>query len=154
MSLTPPAIAGLTDHLGYWLRLVSNHVSYGFARRLAGRDVTVAEWVLMRVLHGAPPIPPSRVATQMGMSRGAVTRLADRLIAKGLLRRTADPDDGRAQTLSLTRRGAALVPALAALADSNEAECFGHLAAAERAALERVLRDIAARFALTAPPID
>ena len=40
----------LTDHLGYWLRQVSNHVSQGFARKLAAQDVTVAEWAVMRVL--------------------------------------------------------------------------------------------------------
>ena len=40
----------LTTHLGYWLRLVSNHVSQAFARKLEGRGVTVAEWVVMRLL--------------------------------------------------------------------------------------------------------
>jgi DNA-binding MarR family transcriptional regulator len=39
----------------------------------------------------------------MGMTRGAISKLADRLIAKSLLVRTADPQDGRAQSLSLTR---------------------------------------------------
>ena len=39
-----------------------------------------------------------------------------------MLVRTADPEDGRAQTLALTPAGRALVPALAALADVNDAE--------------------------------
>ncbi len=43
-----PPLPHLTSHLGYWLRYVSNHASHAFARKLDGRDVTVAEWVVMR----------------------------------------------------------------------------------------------------------
>jgi DNA-binding MarR family transcriptional regulator len=146
--------AELTSHLGYWLRHVSNHVSHAFARKLAARDVTVAEWALMRVLYERQPTPPSQLADEMGLSRGAVTKLADRLIAKALLFREASPDDGRSQTLALTGRGAAFVPELAALADQNEAECFSHLSNADRRALERILKDTARRLGLTSIPID
>src|SRR5690349_18140918 len=90
----------MTDHLGLWLRYVSNHVSLPFARRVEEKGVTVAEWVLLRSLYGRTSAP-SRLAREIGMTRGAVTKLADRLIAKDLLARRADPDDGRAQTLAL-----------------------------------------------------
>ena len=79
------------------------------------------------------------------MTRGAITKLADRLIAKALVTRTADDRDARAQTLALTRRGADLVPELAALADRNDAECFAALSAAERVTLEALLKRLAAR---------
>lgn len=148
------APAELTDHLGYWLRQVSNHVSHAFARKLADRDVTVAEWVMMRALFGAEPTPPSLLAERMGLTRGAVTKLADRLIDKGLVARTANPDDGRAQTLRLTPLGEAFTPELATLADLNEAECFAGVPPEDRAALGRILRDLTARLGLTASPID
>jgi len=151
---TPPAVPELTAHLGYWLRQVSNHVSYAFAHKLAASDVTVAEWGIMRVLYGRQPLPPSQVAAEMGLTRGAITRLADRLIAKALVAREASPTDGRAQTLGLTVNGTRLVPDLAALADQNEAECFAHLTADERHVLHRILNETAARLGLTAVPID
>lgn len=147
-------ISELTDHLGFWLRLVSNHVSHAFAARLAERDVTVAEWVTLRVLHDRPPLAPSRLADEMSMTRGAITKLADRLIAKELVRREADPEDGRAQTLALTPAGAALVPALAALADANDAAFFAPLDAGERAMMERLLRRLVDAHVLAAPPVD
>ncbi len=150
----PQSVPELTDHLGYWLRQVSNHVSHGFARKLASKDVTVAEWGVMRVLYGREPAPPSHVAEEMGLTRGAITKLADRLIAKDLMIRESDPEDGRAQTLRLTTKGARFVPELAALADANEAECFAHLSSDERRALFRVLKMTAARLGLTAAPID
>lgn len=146
--------SGLEAHLGYWLRYVSNHVSFGFARKLAGRDVTVAEWVILRDLYGAGAIAPSEVAGRLGLTRGAVSKLVDRLVGKSLISRRTDAADKRAQKLTLTAHGRALVPTLAALADENDAEFFGHLSVAERGELARMLRDIVARHGLKAVPIE
>lgn len=141
----------LTDHLGYWLRQASNHVSHAFARKLAARDVTVAEWALLRMLYDTPPTPPGELARRMGLTRGAVSKLAERLIAKQLVARAENPDDGRAHTLSLTPAGAEFTPDLAALADQNEAECFADMAPADRRALERILKDYVRRRGAAVP---
>jgi DNA-binding MarR family transcriptional regulator len=144
----------LTVHIGYWLRYVSNNVSQRFARKVEAQGVTVAEWVLMRQLLEVKALAPSRLAERMGMTRGAVTKLADRLIAKSLLARATDPTDGRAQTLSLTRAGRAMVPRLAALADANDAEFFDHLSPKDRAALLRILRGIVENRGLKSVPVN
>jgi DNA-binding MarR family transcriptional regulator len=149
-----PDASDLTDHLGYWLRYVSNHVSQTFARKIEARGVTVAEWVLMRQLLEEQALAPSRLAERMGMTRGAITKLADRLIAKSLLTRKADPGDGRAQTLALTAKAPRLVPELAALADANDAESFDHLGPKDRAALLRILRGIVEKRGLKSVPVD
>jgi DNA-binding MarR family transcriptional regulator len=144
----------LNAHLGYWLRFVSNHVSHGFARKVEAHGVTVAEWVLLRQLFDHDALAPSRAAELMGMTRGAISKLAERLIDKRLLARSHDPHDGRAQQLALTAAGRALVPRLAALADANDAEFFAHLSADDRASLRRILEAIVAQRGLTAPPVD
>jgi DNA-binding MarR family transcriptional regulator len=150
----PPLVPELTAHLGFWLRHVSNHVSYAFARKLAAKDVTVAEWALMRMLYAQEPTSPSEIADRLGLTRGAVTKLADRLIAKALIIREPKPDDGRAQTLCLTEKGTGFVPDLAALADQNEAECFAHLSDSERRSMKRILKKTVKQLGLTAVPID
>lgn len=147
-------VSELSDHLGFWLRAVSNHVSHAFARKLAASGVTVAEWVMMRSMYGTDPIAPSRLADDMGMTRGAITKLASRLIDKALVARAASPDDARAQTLALTPEGAALVPELAALADRNDADCFGHMPDADRETLERLLKQLAEIGGVTTIPTD
>ena len=151
---SPRPVPDLTAHLGYWLRYVSNHVSQAFARKVEANGVTVAEWVLMRRLLDEKEIAPSRLAERARMTRGAITKLADRLIAKSLLVRAADPEDGRAQTLSLTPAGRALVPRLAALADANDAEFFDHLSDKDRAALLRIFRGIVKKRDLKSLPVD
>jgi DNA-binding MarR family transcriptional regulator len=144
----------ITAHLGYWLRYVSNHVSQAFARKVEGHGVTVAEWVLMRQLLTAKAAAPSRLADRMGMTRGTISKLADRLVAKSLVVREASGTDGRAQTLSLSPAGRALVPRLAALADDNDAEFFAHLAPTDRTALLRIMKAVVKRRGLTVQPID
>jgi MarR family transcriptional regulator, lower aerobic nicotinate degradation pathway regulator len=90
----------------------------------------------------------------MRMTRGAITKLADRLIDKTLIVRKASRDDGRAQTLALTARGSDLVPKLAALADRNDAEFFGHLTPAEQRTLERLLKRMIERSHITEIPTE
>ncbi len=147
-------IPDLTDHLGYWLRQVSNHVSQSFARKVAAKDVTVAEWAMMRVLHDIQPAAPSQLATTMGMTRGAISKLADRLAAKALISREASSTDGRAHSLRLSPKGTRILPHLASLADKNEAECFGHLTSKDRATLQRILQQTVAQLGITATPVE
>ena len=147
-------ISDLTVHTGYWLRMVSNAVSQEFARKVAAEGVTVAEWTFLRALYDADAMAPSALADRMGMSRGAISKLADRLVDKTLVSRGGHADDRRMQILSLTAAGRGKVPVLAALADLNDAEYFGVLGDDERATLDRLLRTLADRRGLKTVPVD
>ena len=74
--------AALADHLGYWLRYVSNHVSHGFARRLEGEGVTVAEWVILRELFDTGAMRPSLLAERLGLTRERVRQIQNVAIEK------------------------------------------------------------------------
>jgi DNA-binding MarR family transcriptional regulator len=144
----------LTDHTGYWLRMVSNAVSQDFARKVSGEDVTVAEWSFMRALYDFEPTPPSVLAEKMGMTKGAISKLAERLVAKGLVEKVESQEDRRAHSLSLTREGRGKIPVLASLADQNDAAFFGVLTKEEHETLDRILRVLAERRDLKATPVD
>jgi DNA-binding MarR family transcriptional regulator len=151
---SPTPISPLESHLGYQLRIVSNAVSQTFARTVEKEGVTVAEWVLMRVLHDFERLAPTPLAEQMGMTKGAITKLANRLVEKGLVKREANPEDKRAQTLALTTRGRSLVPRLAKIADENDAAFFGLLTASDRGNLHRILQRIVELRGLKDVPTD
>ena len=148
------AASPLDAHLGYWLRSVSNHVSHSFSRKLATLGVTVAEWVVLRELYDSDPVVPSEMADKIGMTRGGVSKIIDRLMAMSLVTRTKNEKDRRFQALALSAKGRALVPRLAALADENDKEFFGYLKLAERQQIERVMREVARRHGLSAAPVD
>ena len=146
--------SAVDSHTGYWLRALSNHVSAAFARKVEARGVTVAEWVVLRALADEPTTRPARLAARLAVTPSAVSKLADRLEAKRLVVRTPLPDDRRAHHLALTDAGSALIPELARLADANEAEWFGELTSDDRAALDRILRQLADQHRLRAAPLD
>ncbi len=147
-------VSALESHLGYWLRYVSNHVSQSFAAKLAEANVSVAEWVFLRELFDVETMPPSHLATRLGMTRGAISKLADRLIARNLVARTADAEDRRYQALSLTPAGRAVVPGLSALADANDATFFGHLDGPTRKTIESAMKEIVRRQGLRTIPVE
>jgi DNA-binding MarR family transcriptional regulator len=150
----PGAVSALEAHIGFWLRFVSNHVSNRFAAKVAATGVTVAEWVILREMYGMDVTSPSVLAAQTGLTRGAVSKLVERLRAKGLLTRAEAAVDRRYQDVSLTAAGRALVPGLAALADENDQQCFAALQAAERHALLATLKKLVSANKLNKIPIE
>ncbi len=141
------------DHLGYWLRFVSNNVSASFARRLEAHDVGVSEWVALRKLYDQPvAISISALAEQMGMTKAPVSRLVERLVQKELVERQDSRNDGRAQQIWLSSTGKKLVPKLAAIADENDEAFFSHLPVNGRLAMIGLMQNIAERYRLTQVP--
>ena len=133
-QLTP-----LEGHLGYWLRRVSNAVSGTFARALQEKQTSVAEWVLLRELHERGQAAPGELADGLGLTRGAVSKIVDKLDAKGWVQTEAKEDDSRFRLLSLTGAGRRSLPILAEIADQNDARYFDCLSAREKNTLRELL---------------
>jgi DNA-binding MarR family transcriptional regulator len=150
-----PEVSQLKAHVGFWMRLVSNQVSQTFARRLQASGVTIAEWVILReMFEGRTVTSPSIVAELTGLTRGAVSKLIDRLLNKGLVTRREAEADRRFQDIELTPAAVTLVPRLGKLADENDEKFFGVLPETEREALMRTLIRISNLHSLSNPPID
>lgn len=147
-------VSELASHTGYLLRIVSNAVSRSFAHKVASQGVTVAEWAMLRSLYDSDAIAPSTLALKMSMTKGAISKLADRLLEKGLIERASDPDDKRGHRLSLSTDGRTAVPWLAGLADENDAAFFGALSAAELHGLREMLHALIDAHHLSIMPID
>lgn len=70
----------------------------------AGQDQTQARWQLLSVVSG-PPLSVPRAARRLGISRQAVQRVANDLVADGLAEFTANPDHRTSPLLALTDAG-------------------------------------------------
>jgi DNA-binding MarR family transcriptional regulator len=149
-----PSTSSLETHVGYWLRFVSNHVSHAFKLKVEAHGVTVAEWVVLRALFDVDNVNPSQIAQKLGMTRGAISKLVDRLVAKRFVKCSVESGDRRFQLVALTASGRKLVPVLAGLADRNDAEFFGHLSDGERSTLMTLLQEIVRRRGLNDVPIN
>jgi DNA-binding MarR family transcriptional regulator len=133
----------LEDHLGYQLRRISNAVSGEFARALQAKQTSVAEWVLLRLLSERGQATPGVLAEIMGMTRGAVSKIIDKLEAKMWLQARIAEDDNRVRLLSLTREGRRNLPVLAKVANENDARFFNCLDADEKHTLQMLLSKLA-----------
>jgi DNA-binding MarR family transcriptional regulator len=145
----------LTSHIGYWMRMVSNNVSYSFARKLDDSGVTVAEWVVLREMYaGNHSTSPSHVAELTGLTRGTVSKLVSRLLEKRLVSRKESNADRRYQDIELTAKGTDLVPKLAARADENDEDFFSCLNKGERDTLKSLLQKLADHHEIKTVPTE
>jgi len=154
METSEPSVSSLETHLGYWLRQVSNAASGQFARSLEARQTSVAEWVVLRRLYDNSLATPGYLAEAVHLTRGAVSKVLDKLEAKGWVRSTIDPKDNRFQFLSLTAAGRRAMPLLAEAADRNDEHFFACLDSAERHSLRQLLQKLAIQHRLSAVPAE
>ena len=145
----------LKSHIGYRLRVVSNAVSHSFARKLLACEVTVAEWVILREMYSNDEkTSPGVVADLTGLTRGAVSKLIDRLLNKGLVTRVESSGDRRYQEIELTASALKLVPKLASIADENDKSFFSILPKSEQKKLINILIKLAEHHKLKTNPVD
>lgn len=145
----------LRSHIGYRMRVVSNAVSQSFAKKLAINEVTVAEWVILREMYSSESTTSqSHIADLTGLTRGAVSKLVDRLVSKHLITRNEASSDRRYQDIRLTYKALKLVPKLASIADGNDEVFFSVLSKTERKGLMEVLVKLAKLHKLNTNPIE
>lgn len=99
--------------IGYLLNQARLELNYAIDQELADLDVTAAQFGVMARLAYQLADSPGGLCKSMQYDPGAMTRMMDRLEAKGLLLRTRDRNgDRRSVHLELTEQGKALFPVL------------------------------------------
>ena len=116
--------------------------SRAISSRLAGQlhpDLDGAAFGLLALLQDAGPLRASDLVARLGLDKSTVSRQVASLVGLGLVDRSADPDDGRAQVLTPSAEGAAR---LAQIRDARrerwEAD-LGHWPAEDVATLAELL---------------
>jgi DNA-binding MarR family transcriptional regulator len=136
----------LDEFLPFQLAVTADRVSRLFARHLGERfGLSASEWRVLSVVGRSEQISPSMVSSLTHMDKVKVSRAAATLVARGMLRQTQDPADGRGRILRLTRRGAGTYRAMIPVAREVEATLAGGLGRAELATLQRALARLSAQ---------
>ncbi|POZ63022.1 MarR family winged helix-turn-helix transcriptional regulator [Chromobacterium alticapitis] len=122
----------------------SGRAMYGAFENQVGQ--ALPRWRALKALEELGQVSQKRLAAQLQMDPGALTRLLKPLQAEGLVRRDTDPVDNRHTLVSLDDGGRAL---LAAAAPQRQEFFRQALADIEPAQLEttlRVLKQLEERF--------
>lgn len=107
-------------------------------------DLTQAEYdVLLTVTRGSDNTARLRdVTANMLISQPSVSRLVERMVARGLLTKCADPEDGRGSLVRATADGAVMFRRMAAAHGSSIADRMARLDNEELA----LLRDLTSKL--------
>ena len=131
---------------GYRLSALSNRLTL-WSARVYRREFGVSslEWRVIASLAALGPVTARDVAEFSVLDKSNVSRAVRRLAARGLVRQTSHPADGRSRILSLTGKGEALYRRIAARSREREEALFEGFSAAERRELARLLDRLDAR---------
>jgi len=112
-----------------------------FAELLRPHEITQPQYNVLRILRGAGDdgLPSGEIGERMVNREPDVTRLLDRMEARGLVARQRGPADRRVVTARITAQGRRLVDALDLPVQEMHARQLGHFAEEELRTLTSLL---------------
>lgn len=109
---------------------------------IAGLGIGLSDFAVLEVLMHKGPRPVNRIGRKVLLSSGSITAAVDRLEARGLVRRTVDPEDLRARIVQLTASGRKLIEKAFAKHELDLEETMAVLRPREREDLIRLLKKV------------
>jgi DNA-binding MarR family transcriptional regulator len=95
----------VNESIGYLLRRLRIHMDRAIDAEMAEHDLTGVQWGPLLLMHFGFGNTAAELARAGYVDTGAMTRMLDRLEAKGLLRRARCPKDRRVVRIELTDAG-------------------------------------------------
>ena len=93
------------ESVGFLMRRIVHEVSGEIERQFDSCGLTNAQWLPLYKLHLGSASTVAELARECQLDTGGMTRLLDRLEAKGLVRRVRSSEDRRVVNLELTDEG-------------------------------------------------
>jgi DNA-binding MarR family transcriptional regulator len=148
--MTPPPASTtptrfIDDYLLYLLARASHVVSTEFHEQLRRRGISVPVWRVLASLIGSTGETVTGLAEVCLLQQPTMTKLLDRMVRDGLVKRSQDTRDRRVVRVALTPRGETVANELAQAAKLHEAEVLARHPEAEALAIKSLLRAIMAR---------
>jgi DNA-binding MarR family transcriptional regulator len=131
----------LKQHIGYWLRRMSNEVHQSFEQRVAQYDVTIASWCILVSIYDGKASSIHELSKYIEVDKASISRVVERLVIKGLILHKQGKDR-RSGIIELTHSGQQLVPKLILEAKKNELQFFSHLTEEEIKQLQQIMHKI------------
>jgi DNA-binding MarR family transcriptional regulator len=130
------------DYLPALLAQASQLISGEFHRVVRTQGVSVSEWRVLATLAGNEPLSIGRIAEITTIKQPTVTRLLDRMEAKGLVERLEKDGDRRITLVTITPAGSRMVARLIPLAREHEQRVLEPFGLQRAEALKSTLRSI------------
>jgi DNA-binding MarR family transcriptional regulator len=130
------------DYLPALLAQASQLISSEFHEVARQHGFSISEWRVMASLAGGEPISIGQLAQVTVTKQPTVTRLLDRMEARGQVERLPHDSDRRITLVRITRQGAKAVEHLMELAREHELRVLEPFGLARAEELKRILRQL------------
>ena len=140
-----------------WLVLMKAHrsVARHAQRSIAAHDIGLSDFGILEALLHKGPMLVNEIGRRIQLTSGSITTAVDRLEARGLVERSADPGDRRVKKVALTRSGRALITRIFDKHKADLAAAADGLTRAERETLIALLKKLGmtAEASATSPSV-
>ncbi len=135
------------DYLLYLMARASHAISSEFHATLRKAGASVPVWRVLATLSGSPGETVTGLAEACLLQQPTMTKLLDRMVRDGIVKRMPDQRDRRVVRIQMLPRGEQMVRDLLVSAKAHEAEVMARFPAVDRMQLKQLLRAM-----LTKPP--
>jgi DNA-binding MarR family transcriptional regulator len=125
---------------GHHIRRLQQIAVAIFLQETEATGVTPVQYAALQTVANSPGTDQRTLARSIGFDTSTIAGVVDRLEARGLLLRSASPDDRRVRLLSLTPEGQALLDEVTPGMQRAQLRMLAPLPKAERAEFMRMLR--------------
>ncbi len=134
----------LDDVIFYHIeRAIKSYRQFAQARiKKLGHDITIDQWLLLRVLSDNPDISQKELASSVFKDNASVTRIIDLLVRKKLIIRHNHKLDGRRATLKITEAGQKAISKIGTVVSQNRKLALEGIKQQELDVAKRILRRI------------
>ncbi|QEA13097.1 MarR family winged helix-turn-helix transcriptional regulator [Comamonas flocculans] len=139
--------------LGMQLRRVVTQLVARIERRMEPLGLTDAQWRPLLCLSEGSPVTATDLARRCNLDTGGLTRLVDRLAAKGLCVRERSELDRRVVHVSLTTEGLRVAEQLPAVLCAVQRELLAGFSSEEEAQVRALLRRMECNAAAPDDPL-
>ena len=122
-----------------------------FRPSLQAAGLTEQQWRALRALGSSGEIDATRLASATFLLAPSLTRILRDLEARGLVRRRADPDDGRSALLSLSQQGEQILAEVGVESERIYAGIEKRLGTVELKRVMKMLEDVEAWLSAPLP---
>jgi MarR family 2-MHQ and catechol resistance regulon transcriptional repressor len=140
-NTTPQTDASATR---VWLVLwrAARAIEQNAVNSLSSLGLGLSDFAVLELLLHKGPRPVNAIGKRVLLKSGSITAAINRLESKGLVRRTAHPEDQRARVVELTDAGKRLIEAVFQQHSADMEETMSVLRPRERVELVRMLKKV------------
>jgi DNA-binding MarR family transcriptional regulator len=135
----------ISNYLAYLVAQAHRRLHVDLQRSLQEEGAQVEQWRVLDVLSDGRGRSMGDLADLVLMNHPTLTKMTDRMVAKGLVHRAPDEEDQRRVLVYITDLGLELYERIKSRVDTQNSALEDHLGEREAAALRQLLERVIAR---------